>query len=94
MISQPASSSARTICSTVASNGVRRPVSNPATVSRLIRAARAKSVFDPKYRLTLREADQTWEDFAAILDGLDFLKIQVSWLPACAWLSRSVHRLR
>jgi len=39
-------------------------------------------------RLTLRQADQAREDFAAILDELDFLKIQVSWLPARAWLSR------
>jgi hypothetical protein len=28
------------------------------------------------------------EDFACILGELDFLKIQVSWLPARAWLSR------
>jgi len=37
--------------------------------------------------LTLRQADQAREDYAVILDELDFLKIQVSWLPARAWLS-------
>jgi hypothetical protein len=43
---------------------------------------------DPEYRLTLRQADQAREDFAAILDKLDFVKMQVSWLPTRAWLSR------
>ena len=43
---------------------------------------------DPKYRLTRRQADQAREDFALILEELDFLKMQVSWLPTRAWLSR------
>jgi len=43
---------------------------------------------DPEYRLTRRQADQAREDFALILDELDFLKMQVSWLPTRAWLSR------
>ena len=29
----------------------------------------------PEYRLTLRQADQAREDFSAILDELDFLKM-------------------
>jgi hypothetical protein len=29
---------------------------------------------DPEYRLTLRQADQAREDFAAILDELNFVK--------------------
>ena len=32
-------------------------------------------------RLTLREADQAREDFAQILDELDFLKSQIARLP-------------
>jgi len=36
---------------------------------------------DPEYRLTLRQADQAREDFAAILDELDFVKLQLSCLP-------------
>ena len=36
---------------------------------------------DPEYRLTLRQADQAREDFAAILDELDFVKLQLSRLP-------------
>jgi hypothetical protein len=43
---------------------------------------------DPEHRLTRPQADQAREDFACILDELDFLKIQVSWLPTRAWLSR------
>jgi hypothetical protein len=43
---------------------------------------------DPEYRLTLRQADQAREDFAAILDELDFVKFQLSRLPTRAWLSR------
>ena len=43
---------------------------------------------DPEYRLTGRQADQARNHFATVLDELDFLKIQVSWLPARAWLSR------
>src|SRR5215469_639764 len=30
---------------------------------------------DPEYRLTLRQADQAREDFGAILDELDFLRM-------------------
>ena len=36
---------------------------------------------DPEYRLRLRQADQAREDFAAILDDLDFVKLQLSRLP-------------
>jgi hypothetical protein len=32
----------------------------------------------PEYRLTLRQADQAREDFAAIVDELDFVKGQLS----------------
>ena len=39
-------------------------------------------------RLTLRQADKAREDFAAILDELDFVKMQLSRLPTRAWLSR------
>ena len=44
-------------------------------------------VNDPEYRLTL-SLDQAREDFAAILDELDFVKLQLSRLPTRAWLSR------
>ena len=43
---------------------------------------------DPGYRLTLRQADQAREDFAILLDELDFVKLQLSRLPTRAWLSR------
>ena len=43
---------------------------------------------DPEYRLTLRQADQAREDFATLLDELDFLKMQLSRLPTRRWLSR------
>ena len=43
---------------------------------------------DPEYRLTLRQADQAREDFAAILDELEFVKGQLSRLPTRAWFSR------
>ena len=43
---------------------------------------------DPEYRLTLRQADQARNDFATILDELDFVKFQLSRLPSRAWLSR------
>jgi hypothetical protein len=33
---------------------------------------------DPERRLTLRHADQAREDFAALLDELDFVKSQLS----------------
>ena len=36
---------------------------------------------DPEHRLTLRQADQAREDFPAILDELDFVKLQLSRLP-------------
>jgi hypothetical protein len=36
---------------------------------------------DPEYRLTLRQADQAREDFAVLLDELDFVKLQLSRLP-------------
>ena len=42
----------------------------------------------PEDRLTLRQADQAGEDFAEILDELDFVKLQLSRLPTRAWLSR------
>ena len=40
------------------------------------------------HRLTLRQAYQTREDFAEILDELDFVKLQLSRLPTRAWLNR------
>jgi hypothetical protein len=43
---------------------------------------------DPERRLTLRQADQAREDFAALLDELDFVKSQLSQMPNRAWLSR------
>ena len=42
----------------------------------------------PECRLTLRQADQAREDFAAILDELEFVKGQLSRLLTRAWLSR------
>jgi hypothetical protein len=36
---------------------------------------------DPERRLTFRQADRTREDFAAILDELDFMKGRLSRLP-------------
>jgi hypothetical protein len=59
-------------------------------VARQPRSARAMPdlIDDPEYRLTLRQADQAREDFAAILDELDFVKGQLSRLPTRAWLSR------
>jgi len=44
---------------------------------------------DPEYRLTLRQADQAREDFAAILAELEFKKGQLSRIPTRAWLSRT-----
>jgi len=41
-----------------------------------------------EHRLTLRQTDQAREDFAEILDELDFVKLQLSRLPTRAWLSR------
>ena len=43
---------------------------------------------DPERRLTLRQADQAREDFAALLDELDFVKGQLAQMPNRAWLSR------
>lgn len=43
---------------------------------------------DPEYRLTRRQADQARQDFATLLDELDFLKMQLSQLPTRKWLSR------
>ena len=40
---------------------------------------------EPEHR---RQADQARDDFAMILDELDFLKMQVSWLPTRARFSR------
>ena len=36
---------------------------------------------DPEHRLTLRQADQAREDFAQILDELDFMRSQIARLP-------------
>jgi hypothetical protein len=36
---------------------------------------------DPEHRLTLRQADQAREDFAQILDELDFMRSQITRLP-------------
>ena len=36
---------------------------------------------DPEHRLTLRQADQAREDYAQILDELDFLRSQIARLP-------------
>jgi len=43
---------------------------------------------DPGRRLTLRQADQARDDFAQILDELDFLKEQLARLPTRAYFSR------
>jgi hypothetical protein len=43
---------------------------------------------DPERQLTLRQADQAREDFASILDELDFVKGQLACVPDRAWLSR------
>ena len=44
---------------------------------------RAEALFadDPERRLTLRQADQARDDFAQILDELDFVKSQLARLP-------------
>jgi hypothetical protein len=36
---------------------------------------------DPKRRLTLRQAAQARDDFAMIMDDLDFMKAQLARLP-------------
>lgn len=43
---------------------------------------------DPEHRLTLRQVAQARDDFAMILDELDFVQTQLSRLPTRAWLSR------
>jgi hypothetical protein len=43
---------------------------------------------DPEYRLTRRQADQARNDFATILDELDFVQARLSRLPTRTWLSR------
>ena len=43
---------------------------------------------DPERPLILRQADQVRNDFAAILDELDFVKAQLARQPDRAWLSR------
>jgi hypothetical protein len=47
---------------------------------------------DPEYRLTRRQGDQARNDFATVLDELDFLKMQVSWLPTRLAYSDGVDR--
>jgi ferric-dicitrate binding protein FerR (iron transport regulator) len=42
----------------------------------------------PEHRLTLYQADQAWNDFATILDELDFLKGQLARRPARAYICR------
>jgi hypothetical protein len=39
------------------------------------------------YPLALRQADATRDDFAAILDDLDFIKGQLARQPSRAWTS-------
>ena len=43
---------------------------------------------DLERRLTLRQADQARDDFAAILDELEFVKSQLARLPTRAYVSR------
>ena len=43
---------------------------------------------DPERRLTLHQADRARQDFATLLDELDFVKGQLARLPNRAWLSR------
>jgi len=43
---------------------------------------------DPERRLTLRQADQARNDFAAIIDELDFVKGQLAWLPTRAYVGK------
>jgi hypothetical protein len=43
---------------------------------------------DPERRFILRQADQARNDFAAILDELEFVKAQLARQPDRAWLSR------
>jgi hypothetical protein len=39
------------------------------------------------YPLSLRQADAARDDFAAILDELDFVKWQLARQPSRAWIS-------
>jgi len=39
------------------------------------------------YPLALRQADATRDDFAAILDDLDWIKVQLARQPSRAWIS-------
>ena len=48
---------------------------------------------DPERRLTLRQADQARDDFAQILDGLDFVKSQLARLPTRSEVSLIALRL-
>ena len=50
-------------------------------------------VDDPERRLTLRLADQARDDFALILDELDFLKSQLARLPTRSEVSLIVLKL-
>ena len=43
---------------------------------------------DPERQLTRRQADQARDDFATILDDLDFVKVQLARVPGHAWVSR------
>jgi hypothetical protein len=48
---------------------------------------------DPERRLTLRQADQAWDDFAQILDELDLVRSQLARLPTRSEVSLIVLRL-
>jgi hypothetical protein len=54
-----------------------------------MRSERSLAANGPERRLTLRQADQAREDFAAILDGLAFLREQLDRLPTAPRLGRS-----
>ena len=57
------------------------------------RDARPPLLADPERRLTLRQADQAREDFAQILDELDFVKGQLARLPTRSEVSLIALRL-
>jgi len=48
---------------------------------------------DPERRLTLRQADRARDDFALILDELDFLKSQLARLSTRSEVSLTLLRL-
>jgi hypothetical protein len=48
---------------------------------------------DAERRLTLRQADQTRDDFGQVLDELDFVKSQLARLPTRSEVSLIVLRL-